>query len=256
MSLWSNFNRPSEPSAREGDDNYSMMNKDLRDWDHQFFQQHRAMMDEMDRRARKMFNDPFFTGFGIGRSIMDDEFFPRLIEKPEMMPEKSEPAILQNKEDKNQAMTTMTSSPNRGRWLNWPSFFRRDPFQMMRRTGEQIIPSTISIDVSESPDRYQITAALPGVEKENINCEIDQDRMGRQYLKISANKKIEKKETEKDGKCIYSESLSGSCSRIIPLPEDVNLDKDIDARIVNGELKLAISRIHEKKMKPKQITIN
>lgn len=61
----------------------------------------------------------------------------------------------------------------------------RDVDAMMQRTLG--MPSSITLDVAEKPDAYELHAELPGVSKENVRIEVDEvDRL----LTITAEKSV------------------------------------------------------------------
>ncbi len=120
--------------------------------------------------------------------------------------------------------------------------------QLMRRTmqgqdGQQSLSFTM--DVSETPDAYQIEASLPGVKPEDIDVTVDQN-----VLTIRGELKAEEK---KDKKTYHMrERRYGMFARSIALPTPVNAD-DIEAHFENGVLKLRLPKMEE--AKPKRVQI-
>lgn len=93
------------------------------------------------------------------------------------------------------------------------------------------------IDINESGTHYVVKLDLPGMEKDQINVEVKDH-----FLVVSGNRKIEKEETDKDGKFYRAERSFGSFSRAVPLPADANQD-DIQAEYKNGVLSVKIAKL-------------
>jgi len=83
----------------------------------------------------------------------------------------------------------------------------------------------IKIDVKEDGKSYTVKADVPGVRKEDIQIDIDDD-----VVTLRAETKKEKEE-KKDEKVVYSERRYGMVSRSFSLPSDV------DARSASAEYK-------------------
>ncbi|WP_234571500.1 Hsp20/alpha crystallin family protein [Rhodohalobacter sp. 614A] len=102
-----------------------------------------------------------------------------------------------------------------------------------------------SIDISETDKQYLIDVELPGISKEDIDLNIENNT-----LTISGERKFEKKE---DGKQYHRvESHYGSFSRSFTLPDNVKTDS-INATYNNGILNITVDK-SEQQMK-KQIKI-
>lgn len=102
-----------------------------------------------------------------------------------------------------------------------------------------------SIDISETEKQYLIDVELPGIKKEDIDLNIENNT-----LTISGERKFEKKE---DGKQYHRvESHYGSFSRSFTLPDNVKTDS-INAAYNNGILNITVEK-SEQQMK-KQIKI-
>lgn len=102
-----------------------------------------------------------------------------------------------------------------------------------------------SIDISETDEQYLIDVELPGIKKEDIDLNIENNT-----LTISGERKFEKKE---DGKQYHRvESHYGSFSRSFTLPDNVKTDS-INATYNNGILNITVDK-SEQQMK-KQIKI-
>lgn len=90
------------------------------------------------------------------------------------------------------------------------------------------------IDIKESDDSYTISAELPGVAKEDVDIQADDN-----ILIIKGEKKQEKKEEKENYHCV--ERHYGSFERMLTLPEDANAES-IDAKFKNGVLTINIKR--------------
>lgn len=106
---------------------------------------------------------------------------------------------------------------------------------------------TIPVEVRDKKDEYDVRAELPGVKKEDLDIEINDN-----YLTISATKSEEKNEEEKTYK--KSEFSYGEFSRTLYLPQDVDTDK-IDAKLEHGVLKLVIPKLNKEDKSIKKITV-
>jgi|WetSurSiteA1Bulk_404760.scaffolds.fasta_scaffold00918_8 HSP20 family protein len=111
--------------------------------------------------------------------------------------------------------------------MKWP--FPR----FLESWGTEIIPQT-PINISEMKDGYFIKAEVPGVKKEDISIDIDNDEL---TLKIE---KREEKITE-DETFYQKEIKSGSFQRTFELPADAITDH-IQAQFENGILKILIPK--------------
>jgi HSP20 family protein len=98
---------------------------------------------------------------------------------------------------------------------------------------EGTVAPSIKIDLSETDGAYQIKADLPGVRKDDIDIQIDHNR-----LTLSAT--VRKESTaEKQGRVIRSERQVGRTSRSLWLDKAVDETK-ARARFENGVLELTL----------------
>jgi len=102
-----------------------------------------------------------------------------------------------------------------------------------------------SIDISETDNQYIIDVEIPGIKKDDIDLNIENNT-----LTISGERKFEKKEDNKQYHRV--ESHYGSFSRSFTLPENVKTDS-ISATYNNGILNITVDK-SEQQMK-KQIKI-
>lgn len=94
------------------------------------------------------------------------------------------------------------------------------------------------IDISETNDQFLVSVELPGVDKKDIQVDLDNSR-----LTISGERKFEK---EEEGKTYHKiETRYGSFSRSFQLPENVD-EESIDATYENGLLNITIKKTEDK----------
>lgn len=128
-----------------------------------------------------------------------------------------------------------------GRGFSFPTRWSMpdiEPF--WRTTGRGIEPV---VDLVERPDKYEITAELPGLDEKNIEVKLVNGS-----LVISGEKKEEKE--EKDANYHVSERRYGSFQRTFRLPEGVDAAK-IEANFRNGVLTVALPKNEEAKKETK-----
>lgn len=106
-------------------------------------------------------------------------------------------------------------------------------------------PFAPRIDISETDKQYLIDVEVPGVDKKDIELNVDNNT-----LTISGERKLENKEEEKHYHRV--ESSYGNFSRSFTLPDDVD-SESIQATTNHGILYITIEK-SEQKMK-KQIKI-
>lgn len=104
-----------------------------------------------------------------------------------------------------------------------------------------------SVDAYEDDNKYVIKASLPGIEKENININVEEKR-----ITISGERKHS--EEIKEENMYKSEILYGTFERTFTLAEEINVD-DVKADFTNGLLKLELPKKEEVKAKAKTITL-
>lgn len=102
-----------------------------------------------------------------------------------------------------------------------------------------------SIDISETEKQYVIDVEVPGMNKKDINLNVENNT-----LTISGERKFEKEEDNKQYHRV--ETHYGSFSRSFALPENADFDS-IKASYANGILTVTVNK-NEKSLK-KQIDI-
>ncbi len=98
---------------------------------------------------------------------------------------------------------------------------------------KSLISGTFKLDVKENKDNYQIEAELPGIKKEEINIEMNNER-----LTINIDKKEEIDESTKN--YIHRERHICSMNRSIYLAGAK--DNDIKAKLDNGVLTITVPK--------------
>jgi HSP20 family protein len=118
--------------------------------------------------------------------------------------------------------------------------FFRDPFgrfEQMDRWFGDFSPRRFSpsVEVSDDGKALKVTAELPGMEKDDVKLQID-DNM----LVISGEKKSESE--NKDEGLFRTERYYGYFQRAVPLPEDVDREK-AEADFKKGELTIRFPKV-------------
>jgi HSP20 family protein len=94
---------------------------------------------------------------------------------------------------------------------------------------------TMKIDVSEDDKAFSVKADIPGVKKEDIQVDVDED-----HVSVRAEVKQEKEE-KKGEKVVYSERSYGMVSRSFSLPAAVDA-KGAKAEYKDGVLSLTLPK--------------
>ena len=106
---------------------------------------------------------------------------------------------------------------------------------------------SMPIEVSDKGKEYDIKAELPGIKKEDLDIEIEEN-----YLRNKDKKYDETKEEEKNYK--HSEFNYGEFSRTIQLPEEIDIEKT-EAKLEHGILKITAPKIQKVKDQSKKIIV-
>ena len=144
-----------------------------------------------------------------------------------------------------------------------------DPFLQMRREMNRLfddvfsgfglpsvlgpalrqMPAAPKIDVSETDNEIQVTAELPGIDQNNVEVLLEDDR-----LIIRGEKKEEREEDDKDRNYHVRERIQGAFSRTLPLPfaPDPN---QVKAEFKNGVMTITIPKPQEVKQKQHRIDV-
>lgn len=106
---------------------------------------------------------------------------------------------------------------------------------------------SMPVEISDKGGEYDIRAELPGVKKEDLDIDIEND-----YLRINAKKIEETNEENKNYK--HSEFNYGEFSRTIRLPEEIDINKT-EAKMEHGVLKIKAPKIHKEKEQTKKLIV-
>ncbi|GMI81748.1 hypothetical protein like AT1G07400 [Hibiscus trionum] len=129
--------------------------------------------------------------------------------------------------------------------------FKDFPFSssLTTRSPETSAFVNTRIDWKETPEAHVFKADLPGLKKEEVKVEVEDDRV----LQISGERKIEKE--DKNDTWHRVERSSGKFSRRFRLPENVKMDQ-IKASMENGVLTVTVPKVEVKKPDVKAIDIS
>ena len=139
--------------------------------------------------------------------------------------------------------TEMTPFEN---WFeNWPTPFSRmmDEFFGMPR-GENMIWGP-NVDITETPDSYEIHAELPGVKQDDVKINLNNN-----VLTISGEKRQEiREEGDKRDNPLRIERSYGRFERSFALPTSVNSDA-VKADYEDGVLNIVLPKAEGSKSRP------
>jgi HSP20 family protein len=121
-----------------------------------------------------------------------------------------------------------------------------DTFSDMEREQDSFSSWYPATDIFETKDDYVFKLEVPGLSKDEIQVELNNNT-----LSIKGEKKEEKKLKKEDYHRI--ESFTGSFSRSYSLPKNVDA-KNIKANMKDGILELRVAKAEE--TKPKAISIS
>lgn len=109
---------------------------------------------------------------------------------------------------------------------------------------------TPAMNIKEKENAVQIDLAAPGLKKDDFDIVLENG-----ILTISAEKQEEKEEENKD---FYRKEFSyNSFSRSVRVPETVDKEKEIEAKYVDGVLKLTLPKMkNESNKKLKKIKVS
>ncbi len=119
--------------------------------------------------------------------------------------------------------------------------FFHEMLNMKKRDGLEFSSFSPSCDVIEEDKSYMLKFDLPGITKDQVHVEVDQDR-----LTVHAERREEK--TSDSKKKHVSEVFYGTYTRSFSLPGPVD-EKKIDAKFDNGVLTVKIPKAENSKSK-------
>ncbi len=106
---------------------------------------------------------------------------------------------------------------------------------------------SMPVELLDKGKEFIIKAELPGVKKEDLDIDIEKD-----YLSIKAKKIDETEEEDKNYR--HCEFSYGEFSRIVQLPEEIDIDKS-QATLDNGVLKITTPKMHKEKEQTKKLIV-
>ncbi|XP_050208230.1 17.8 kDa class I heat shock protein-like [Mercurialis annua] len=129
--------------------------------------------------------------------------------------------------------------------------FRGFPFPSSSSliSGENSAFVNARVDWKETPEAHVFKAELPGLKKEEVKVEVEDDRV----LQISGERSVEKE--DKNDKWHRVERSSGKFMRRFRLPENAKMDQ-VKASMENGILTVSVPKEEVKKPEVKSIQIS
>ncbi|MFW2371507.1 MAG: Hsp20/alpha crystallin family protein [Gammaproteobacteria bacterium] len=115
----------------------------------------------------------------------------------------------------------------RGGWPSWDEFAL--PFE----------GRAPSVDIIDRDNEIQLRAEIPGVEKKDLDISVTEDS-------VSIKGSTEHEEVEEKGEYYRRETSSGSFSRTVMLPSEVDSSK-VKAKFKNGVLEMTLAKVKQSK---------
>ena len=131
-------------------------------------------------------------------------------------------------------------------WDPFKDFSLSSEPQFARETSALV---NTRVDWKETPEAHVFKADLPGLNKEEVKVEVEDDRV----LQISGERKVEKEEKKDTWHRV--ERSSGKFLRRFRLPENAKMD-EIKASMENGVLTVTVPKVEVKKPDVKAIEIS
>ncbi|KAK1421291.1 hypothetical protein QVD17_23498 [Tagetes erecta] len=118
------------------------------------------------------------------------------------------------------------------------------PFGIQR--DDELIVSPAKVDWKETSDSHVITMDVPGMKKEELKIEVEENRV----LRVSGERKREKQDSDRDPRDHWHrcEVSYGKFWRQFRLPENVDLDK-VNAKLQDGVLSVSIGKLAPDRVK-------
>lgn len=108
-------------------------------------------------------------------------------------------------------------------------------FNSNDRRSNLVNNSSFKVDIKENKDSYKVLAEMPGFTKDDINIELDDDK-----LTLSVEKNEEKDDSDEDEKYIHRERRSSKMTRTMHFD---NIDSEnIEASLNDGLLEIKLPK--------------
>ena len=108
--------------------------------------------------------------------------------------------------------------------------------------------AVMKTDVRETDSGYELDIDLPGFKKDEVKLDLKDG-----YLTISAAKRLDRDEKDKQGRYIRQERYAGQCSRSFYVGDSIQ-PADVHAKFEDGILKLTLPKAAQEKL-PEHNTI-
>ena len=117
-------------------------------------------------------------------------------------------------------------------------FFAKELFDFApSKSFSNFAKSTPAVNILETEKEFKIEVAAPGLKKEDIKVELEND-----LLTISSEVKKETEEKDKDGRYTRREFSYSSFKRSFTVDEDTVDTEKIDAKYENGVLNIVVPK--------------
>ena len=117
----------------------------------------------------------------------------------------------------------------------WPSV-SRSLTSMFPESGF----NRFTVDVSETPESYVVNVDTPGFAKKDVQVSIDEENRAL----VMRGEKHYQREHQDEMRRVQERSF-GTFYRSLPLPQNVDIKKDIEAKMDNGILRVSLPKSKE-----------
>ena len=124
-----------------------------------------------------------------------------------------------------------------------------EQFRLRIEPGPGRLLFTLRMDMQETDEAYILTLDMPGMEKEDIVVEVNDN-----VLSISGERK-ERVEEEREGERVQREIVYGRLDRTVTLPRDANVD-EITSKYEEGVLTITVPKTQQEAEKGRRIIVH